>query len=315
MVEELKFIRTFGPKNKVGILEDDTWAVLWEQPNHQLVPHHHQDVYSVFEQIHAVIQKFLGVPVEESFPSPSLPVSLPTFRELIILGETQKAQGMASEIVNIMSLSVNMHTPAEELARRLLGLRRQLGPQVRNEFKVVARGKLEEAARSETLAGLHLASSEAYEASLMRAREGMSITISLMDRTTILLDWVNEQEDELRRLKNAVGASLREINNGPIPLWLRMNWHSILFAGGDDSLIERMSRIRGNPFRQIVERDEIKRLKGLQETMGAESLNEDGMNLIRKRFEAAYRVLLNVARQREQREQSGKFDRYIRKPG
>lgn len=315
MVEDLKLIRTFGPRDRVGILEDDSWLVLWEQPNHQLVPHHHQDVYSVFEQMHAVIQKFLGVPVEESFSGPSLPVSLPTFRELIILGETQKAQGIASEIVNIMSLSVNMHTPAEELSRRLLRLRRQLGPQVRNEFKVVARGKLEEAARSETLAGLHLASSEAYEASLMRAREGMSITISLMDRTTILLDWVNEQEDELRRLKNTVGASLREINSGPIPLWLRQNWHFDLFGRGDDSLIERMSRIRGNPYRQIVERAEIEHLRGLKDTMKAEFLDEEGLAFIKSRFEVAYRVLLNVAKEREQREQSGRFDRYIRKPG
>lgn len=59
---------------------------------------------------------------------------------------------------------------------------------------------------------------------------------------------MNEQEDELRRLKNAVGAALTEINNGPIPLWLRQNWHSILFARGEDSLIERMSKIRGNPI-------------------------------------------------------------------
>lgn len=49
--------------------------------------------------------------------------------------------------------------------------------------------------------------------------------------------------------------------------------------------------------------------------MVVESLDEEGLAFIKSRFEVAYRVLLNVDQTRQQREQSGRFDRYIRKPG
>ncbi len=306
MVEELKFIRTFGPRDRVGILPDDTWVVLFEQPNHRLVPHRHQDVFSVLTQNKRVIQRFLGVPVKESAESghdPELRVSLPQLRELIIWGETQKAQNLAGEIVDLMSLSINLNTPHEELKMRLQRLKRTLGPGVRNEFKVKALGKLQEAEQAPTIAGLHVSSAGAYESLLLRAMEGMSITASLMDRAANLLGWVNEQENELGRLKNSLGAALREMDHGTVPLDIWQQWHFGLFGRGEDGMLERISRIRGNPYHEIVNKPEIRRLARLNETM-QNPLTEDSLALVQRRFQDAYPILFNVEEQRQKRHQN-----------
>ena len=319
MSERPKFIETFGSTQRVGILENDSWLVLWRQPNGTLVPHHHNSVWSVLDQTQRVIRRFLGVPIDEAekgFADPNLSVSLPILKQAIILGETQKAQNLAGEITDLMSLSVNRHTPSAELAEHLNRLKDKLGKRVRNEFKVTAFSKLMEAENAGTLARMHLTSMEAYEALIMRAREGMSITASLMERTTALLTWADEQEEGLRRLKNAVGAALKDLRTGLVPQSMQELWYSGLF-GTDLSPYPMASKIRGNPYAQIVQREEIKGVGRLQEMMHSvlrverNPLSGEQLGQVSARFEGAYIVLFNVAGEREHRKKSGKWDRYL----
>jgi len=308
------FIETIDRTGRVGILEDGTWSVGWRQSGGEIVWHKHQDVWRVFRQNERVIQRFLGIPLEtqeeqEVKTDPNLDISLPNLREtLVIFGEMQKAQQLTQEITNIMTLSVNRRTSSEEVATGLNQLRNRLSPNVRNEFKMLARQKLTEASEAQRIAEIHISTTEAFDALLLRAREGMSIVSSLFRRGTLVLDWVDKQEKTIEVLRNAVGAALREIKiaqtRGTVvgPQAVEA-WQSRF--GGQTDVLNPVFAIRGNPYSQLVKRAQITRLNGLSELIESRDIG-----LIERRLENAYPILEQVLTDRKDREASGAFDRY-----
>lgn len=308
------FIETIDRTGRVGILEDGTWSVGWQHSEGHVVWHRHENVWRVFRQNERVIQRFLGIPLsleeeQEAKTDPNFGTSLPNLREtLLILGETQKAQQLTREITTIMSLSVNRRTPSQQVTEELNQLRSRLSPKARNEFKVQARQKLTEASKAESVADMHISSTEAFDALLLRAREGMSIVSSLLRRGAVILDWVDNQERTIEVLQNAVGAALREIkiaqSRGTVvgPQAVEA-WQSRF--GGQTDVLQRVFAIRGNPYAQIVRRPEITRLNSLRETIG-----QMNIALIERRLEDAYPILDQVLKDRNDREASGAYERY-----
>lgn len=306
------FIKTIDRTGRVGILADDTWAVGWEQPGRKLVWHRHGDVWRVLRQNERVTQGFLGVPIvgegQEARSDPTLGVSLPELQSvLLISGEIQKGQQLAQDVATLMSLSINQRTPASEITARLDHLRKGLGP-VKNAFKVLGKGKLTEAIEAQTILQKHLATTKAFEAFTNRAGEGMSIVGSLMGRASTILEWVDEQEREFRRLKDKVGAMLIEIKNGPVSNQTQELWQFGLF--GSNSTLARVLAIRGNPYAELTKRQELTDLTKLRGTMETLPLSPDGIKVVEKRCGAAYLVLHNATMGWQDREASGAYERY-----
>jgi len=224
------------------------------------------------------------------------------------LGETQKAQELAKDITTIMSLSVNQRTAAEKVTEGLSRLRDKFSPNVTNQLKVLARQKLLEASSSTNIADIQLTSLEAFDAMLLRTREGMSIVSSLLVRGAYILNWVDEKENTIEVLRNAVSSPLieirrahesgRSVSNASVKSWQNR-------FGGQTDVLGRTFKIRGNPYAQLVNRPEIKRLGNLQN-----AIEQRNINLIQRRLEDAYLVLNQVLKDREDREASGLFDRY-----
>lgn len=314
--EEIKpnFIKIVDKTGRVGILEDDTWMVGWGKPDGQTVWHHHSDVWRVLRQNERVIQKFLGIPInieegQEAQKDPSLGASLPDLSSaLLIFGEIQKAQQLTTDIITLMTLSINQRTPVTQLSDELKRLSSKLSNKVVNEFKVMAKGKLIEAGNVGTVARAQLLALEATEALMHRTREGASIVNSLLQRASGVLAWVDEQELQIRRLRNAVGAVLIEIKTaqdrgGTIAPQTRKIWKSHFFGSVNE--LEPTLSIRGNPYSEIVNRPEIKRLRLLKE-----AIENDDIEKVDGRFSQAYPILDRVLKDREDREASGKYERY-----
>lgn len=317
MVEAPQFVKSFGAR--VGFVEDNTWVVLWQQPDKTLVSHLHRDVWSVLEQNERVIRQFLGLPIEggQSSNGPKLSISLPDLhRRIMIKGETQKAQSLALNIANLMSLSTNEHTPMQELQQGLRELEERLGPKVRAERKVKALGHLMKAAQAPSILEMHRQGIASYENMILRAGEGMSITRALMNRAVELLIWTEEQENTLRSLRNNVGAALLEMGHGRRLFLDQEMWYITLF-GTDLNPYTPVTALRGNPYWEISQRREIKHLGDLKPMMqqtigvGRNPLNEDQLRLVKRRFEQAYKVLDTVVKERDARHKSGKWDRYL----
>jgi len=308
--EQPQFVGLIDRSGKVGISEDDTWRVGWKVRD-RTVWHKHQDIWRVFRQNERVIQRFLGIPlnaeeVEESKNDPDFNASLPKL--IFILGEIQKAQELSGDITTTMSLSINRRTPAEMVTRELTRLRDKFSPNVRNELKLLARQKLLEASSSSNIAEMQLSSIEAFDAMVLRARDSMSIVSSLLVRGAYILNWVDEQENTIQVLRNAVSAPLIEIRRAQesdksvsdtsVELWKSR-------FGGQTDVLGRAFKIRGNPYAQLVNRREIKRLGNLQN-----AIEQHDINLIQRTLEGAYPVLNQALKDREDREASGLFDRY-----
>jgi len=308
-----QFVEVIDRYGKVGISEDDTWRVGWKVRD-RTVWHKHQDIWRVFRQNERVIQRFLGIPlnaeeVQESKNDPDINASLPNLNDtLFILGEAQKAQELSRDITTIMSLSVNRRTTAQKVTGELSRLRGKISPNVRNELKVLARQKLSEASSSTNIADIQLTSLEAFDAMLLRTREGMNIVSSLLVRGAYILNWVDNQENTIEVLRNAVLSALleirraqesgRSVSNASVESWQNR-------FGGQTDVLGRTFKIRGNPYAQLVNRPEIRRLGNLQNAM-----EQHDINLIQRRLESAYPVLDQVLKDRKDREASGLFDRY-----
>lgn len=311
--EQPRFVELIDRSGRVGITEDDTWRVGWRVQN-KIVWHKHQDVWRVFRQNERVIQRFLGIPlttdeIQESKEDPDFKASLPNLKDtLFILGETQKAQELSRDITTIMSLSVNRRTPAQKVTQELNRLKDKLGPNVRNELKLLARSKLSEASSSTNIADMQLSSIDAFDAMLLRSREGMSIVSSLLLRGAYILNWVDKQENTIEVLKNAVSSPLIEIRraqehgtpvlNTSVELWQSR-------FGGQTDVLDRTFKIRGNPYAQIVNRVEIQRLGNLKS-----AIEQRDFNVIQRRLENAYPILDQAVKDKKDREASGLFDRY-----
>lgn len=314
--EEIKpnFIKIVDKTGRVGILENDAWMVGWRKPDGQTVWHHHSGVWQVLGQNERVIQQFLGIPInveekQEAQKDPSLGASLPNLSEaLLIFGEIQKAQRLTTDITTLMALSINQRTPVAQLSDELKRLSGKLSNKVVNEFKVMAKGKLIKAGDVETVAKAQLLALEAAEALMYRTREGASIVNSLLQRASGVLAWVDEQELQIRRLRNAVGTVLIDIktaqgHGGIITPQIRERWKSRFFGSANE--LEPTLSIRGNPYSEIVNRPEIRGLCLLKET-----IETDDIEKVDGRFSRAYPVLDRVLKDREDREASGKYERY-----
>ena len=308
-----QFVEVIDRYGRVGISEDDTWCVGWRVKD-RIVWHKHQDIWRVFRQNERVIQRFLGIPlnaeeVQESKSDPDINASLPNLKDtLFILGETQKAQELSRDITTIMSLSVNRRTPAQKVTEQLSRLRDKISPNIRNELKVLARQKLFEASSSTNIADMQISSMEAFDAMLLRARDGMRIVSSLLVRGAYILNWIDKQENTIEVLRNAVLSALIEIrraqeNRISVSSTSIESWRSRF--GGQTDVLDRTFKIRGNPYAQIVNRSEIKRLGTLQNAM-----EQHNINLIQRRLEGAYPILDQALKDRKDREASGLFDRY-----
>lgn len=311
---QFKIIATVDKTGRVGIIEDDSWVVGWQQPNGELVWHKHADIWRVFRQNLRVIQSFLGVPIdereaEESKSDPNLGVSLPRLKDqLIIFGETQKAQELAKRIDTIVSLAVGQRTPMSEILPQIERLRDQLSPKVRNEFKVRARQKLAEAAQTKNIAQFQTRALEAFAALLERAHEGASIVGSLIARASSILEWVDTQELQIETLKHAVGAALveikiaegerRPVSQNSLEIW------KFRFLGSAN-VVDKVLAIKGSPYAAIVRRSEIVNLRNIEE-----SLEGADIALLQRRFEAAYPIIQKVKMDRGDREASGFYNRY-----
>lgn len=311
--DQPQFVKVIDRSGRVGILGDDTWRVGWRVQN-KIVWHRHHDIWRVFRQNERVIQRFLGIPLNEedlreSKDDPDFNASLPNLKDtLFILGENQKAQEIATDITTIMSLSVNRRTPAQTVKQELNSLKDKFGPNVRNELKLLARQRLSEASNSTNVADIQLSSLEAFDAAILRARQGMDIVSSLLLRGAYILNWVDEQENTIEVLKNAVLSPLREIrraqetgksvSNTTIELWQSR-------FGGQTDVLDRAFRIHGNPYAQIVNRPEIQRLGSLQS-----AIQKHDIKLIQSGLERAYPILDQAVKDKKDREASGLFDRY-----
>ena len=311
--DQPQFVEVIDRSGRVGISEDDTWRVGWKVRN-RTVWHKHQDVWKLFRQNERVIQRFLGIPLnaeeeQESKNDPSFDTSLPNLNStLFILGETQKAQELSRSIASVMSLSVNHRTPAHIIKEQLNRLRDKFGPNIRNELKLMARQKLSDASNSTNIADMQILSLEAFDATILRAREGMNIVSSLLVRGAYIVNWVDVQENTIEVLRNAVGAALREIiiageSGRSVSDATFESWQSRF--GGPTDILKRSFAIRGNPYAETVNRSQIKRLGNLQN-----AIEQRNIGLIQRILEGAYPTLDQVLKDRKDREASGLFDRY-----
>jgi len=312
--ERPSFVESIDRGRRVGVLEDDTWMVGWQQPGGKILWHHHSDVWRVFRQNTRVISKFLGIPidvgeVEEATSDPSIGISLPQLQEaLIIPGEAQKAQELARSITSLMTLAINERTPASIFADKINSLRERLSPIVRNPHKVQTRQRLIEAETAERVADAQTATMDALASILSRAHESVSISGTLFRRAGEILEWVDKQERQIERLKNAVGAALLEIRVAKakgIPVGPNSTeaWKDRF--GGQTDILASTFRIRGNPYAAVVRRSEIIRLGSLREIIDAGNIS-----LVEQRLSEAYPILYQVVRDREDREASGLYERY-----
>jgi hypothetical protein len=137
----------------------------------------------------------------------------------------------------------------------------------------------------------------------------MDIVSSLLIRGAYIVNWVDEQENTIEVLRNAVSSPLREImiaqksrksvSNTTIELWQSR-------FGGQTDVLQRAFKIRGNPYAQLVNRAQIKRLGNLQNAI----VQQKNINLIQRILEGAYPILDQALKDRKDREASGLFDRY-----
>lgn len=311
--EEPKIVRTIDKKGRVGILPENTWVVGWEQPNRRIAWHHHKDIFRVLRQNDRVILRFLGVPLkqeeqQEGVHDPSLGFTLTELRGVLqIPGEVGWAQGIVTSISTIMTLSVDPRTPGQDIVSLLRDLRKRIGP-VKNKYKVLGADELTEAAGANSSFQRHLTTGKAFQTFIDREEECMKIVGSLIERGGVVLDWVDRQEEQISRLKNAVGAVLREIDTSrksgkAISEDVRRLWIFEFF--GSDNKLDATLKIIGNPYAAVVNKDEVRRLRLLQGTMEAGNLET-----VEKRFREAYIELDQVLKDREVREKSGVYDKY-----
>lgn len=305
-------IRTVDRAGKVGIMDNDTWVVGWQQPNGEIVWHKHSDVWRVFRQNVRVIERFLGTPldekdVNEAAKDPNLGISLPQVRdELVILGEVQKAQELALKIQRVVTQSrVN---PMAQILPEIRAVGQQLSPRVTNQFKVLARQKLDEATSARNIPKAQVNALEAFSAMLDRAHEGASIISSLIQRASTILEWVDEHERKIDRLKTAVGAALveiriaqsqgREVSQNTVESWLSR-------FSGSTNILDAIFAMRGNPYALEAKRREIVNLRNVPEL-----IDGNDITTVKKRFEEAYPTLQRIMQQRHEREASGSYNRY-----
>lgn len=311
--EEPNIVLTIDKKGRVGILADNTWVVGWEQPNRRIVWHHHGDIFRVLRQNERVIGEFLGAPIrqeeqQEEVHDPRLGLTLADLRDVLIIpGEVGWAQGIVVTISKIMTLSVDPRTPGKDIVSLLLDLQNRIGP-VRNKYKVLGKDKLTEAAGANSSLARHLTTAEAFQTFIDRERECMSIVSSLIERGSVILGWVDTQEDQIRRLKNAVGAALREIDiskktGQAIGEDLRRLWIARFF--GSNNELDPTFSIIGNPYAAVVNKKEVQRLGSLRDAMETGSLG-----IVEKRFGEAYIEFDQVSKDREARQKSGVYDKY-----
>lgn len=311
--EEPNIVQAIDKKGRVGILPDNTWAVGWEQPNRRIVWHHHRDIFRVLRQNDRVIGKFLGVPIrqeeqQEGIYNPSLGFTLTDLRDVLkIPGEVDWAQGIVVSISNIMALSVDPRTPGKDIVSFLLNLRERIGP-VKNEYKVIGKGKLTEAAGANSSLARHLTTAEAFQTFIDREGECMRIVSSLIERGGVILAWVDSQEEQIRRLKNAVGAVLKEIDTSKKDgkaISEDSRRLRIFRFFGLDNVLDATFKIIGNPYAAVVNKNEVRRLGLLRDAMETGDLKT-----VEKRFREAYIELDQVLKDRETRERSGVYDKY-----
>lgn len=311
--EEPKIVQTIDKKGRVGILPDNTWVVGWEQPNRRIAWHHHKDIFRVLRQNDRVILRFLGVPLkqeeqQEGVHDPSLGFTLTDLRDVLqIPGEVGWAQGIVTSISTIMTLSVDPRTSGQDIVSLLRDLRKRIGP-VKNKYKVLGADELTEAAGANSSFQRHLITGKAFQTFIDREGECMKIVGSLIERGGVVLDWVDRQEEQIRRLKNAVGAVLSEIDTSKkgvrvISEAQRHLWTSRFF--GSNNELDATFKIVGNPYAAVVNKNETRGLRRLQGAMETGDLET-----VEKGFRKAYIELDQVSKDREAREKSGVYDKY-----
>lgn len=307
--ERPKFIAILDKTGRVGMLENNTFMVGWEQPNGRLAWHPHQDIWRLFRQNERVIQQLLGIPIKESSETgsdPKFSMSLPQLQDhlkrVMVPGEISKAQQLAQRVGNLITIVAYEQIPSEEVSKELLLISRELG-KVRNELKVVAKGKTQQAAAAETSADFIEPSSEAYDAFTELANQGISIVRSLYVRADTILGWTNQQERQIELLGTAIGAALVEIARGSTSDQVRSLWSERLFE--PYNLLEQTLRIRGNPYAEIVNRPGVTHLRGLKET-----IKQGDLAIVQRRFNDAYVELDKVAQDKKAREAAGIYKRY-----
>lgn len=309
-----EFVETIGIRKRVGILADGTWMVGWQRPpastetEGRTAWHHHSDVWAVLRQNTRVIDKFLGVPiskseVDEGIEDPNLGASLPDL--LLIAGENEQARALAQQAERIIAYSNHGAVTSEGMKRALADIAGRI-ENVRNPHKVEARNRIASAMSAGDKPNMQEETLAASDALLRRAQEGASITRSLFDRGTALLEWVKLQEIPLLRLKFVLGQALTDISNGKIN---PQRWEDFTRGlSGDHSFLDDIKNIRGRPYSELAERRELVRLRGAREMLVSGSTER-----VRGIFEQAYILLLQVSDEKGAREKSGKFDMYTKK--
>ena len=313
------FIRTIDRTGMVGIMPDDTWKVGWNQPDGRIVWHTHQDILGVFRQNERVIQRFLDKPIidesqqEEARTDPSLGVSLPDLMNIVMIrGEIRFAQDLSSRINRLRSLLFDHRIPVTVIIVELNGIRREIGPHVKNPLKVGALTHLAFAQTAQTVEEVQQYSAEAYEALLLRAYEGTSIVTSLLRRGGEIIKWVDQQELLIRNLKNAVGAALVEIlrakeRSEPVRRQSIELWKDRF--GGITDILRPSFEIRGHPYAGLLQRRELLPLKEVRSV-----IDSGDVARVERIFSAAYPVLDNAVKDWEDREKSGRYGRYRATP-
>lgn len=304
-----KFIAILDKTGRVGMLENNTFMVGWEQPNGRLAWHPHQDIWRLFRQNERVIQRHLGIPIEESSEpgsDPKIGMSLPQLQDhlerVMVPGAISQAQRLAQRVGNLITVVAYEQIPSDEVSKELRGISRELG-QVRNELKVVAKGKTQQAAAAETSADFIEPSSEAHDAFAELAKQGMSIVRSLYVRADTILEWTDQQERQIELLRTAIGAALKEIERGSTSDQVRSLWSERLFE--PYNLLEQTLKIRGNPYAEIVNRPGVTHLRGLKE-----AIKQGDLTFVQRGFNNAYVELAKVGQDKKAREATGIYIRY-----
>lgn len=291
--------------DRVIVFSDGVLSVAWGKKG-DLSAHHHDDIWSVMRQNRRVINRFFGIPVaeseqEEAASDPEPEITLPQVRDrLLIKGEVHKAQGLATHISEVITMSIDPEVTAERMQRELSRLRGQLSPNVRNTFQVETRENLDAAATSETTGEATIFALEAMKDQLLRAQEGTSIVRSLYARAGTILDWVDKKEAAIRILKNGLHQALEEMNADRIERVQIDAWRLLLL-----NRLEPVLAISANPYATLVRRREVQKLRDVR---GAIDTGE--IEFVQKTFEPAYVLLQQSMLDRDVRERGREWQRF-----